>query len=118
MNRLPYHNQQRRKKQHNPRTRRNKKQRRVKLHPTTFQVYRFVYDYWQRKHCSPTFREIGEGIYTGHSSVYRHIDKLVGMGWLEREDNRPRSIILGELAPDPDTILNPHDADTEVDLRP
>lgn len=71
-----------------------------KIDPVTYKVYEFVRDYHARHRKAPTFREIADGCYVGHTTVYRHVERLCGMGWLERDLNTPRSIIIGELAPD------------------
>ena len=73
-----------------------------RMQPITREVYAFVRDYIQENRRSPTLREIGSGCYISHTAVMRHLDKLEGMGWLEREPNIPRSMRLGELAPDTD----------------
>lgn len=73
---------------------------RRKLHPYTQAVYDFICDYLRRKQMSPTIREIGQGVYLGHTTVWGHLSKLEGMGWIVREPGIPRSIRLGELAPD------------------
>ena len=72
----------------------------ARLHPFTRAVYEFVRDYIQLKRIPPTIREIGEGVYLGHSTVWAHLNKLEGMGWLERDMGIPRSLRLGEYAPD------------------
>lgn len=73
---------------------------RAEMDDMTYEVYCCVRDYLHQHRRPPTVREIGAGVYTSHTTVYRHLDKLVGMGWLSREANMPRSIILGEYAPD------------------
>ncbi|MAU09963.1 MAG: hypothetical protein CL607_09100 [Anaerolineaceae bacterium] len=73
-----------------------------RMQPITRKVYIFVRDYIHDNRRSPTLREIGNACYISHTSVIRHLDKLEGMGWLEREPNMPRSMRLGDLAPDAD----------------
>lgn len=77
---------------------------RQRLDPMTQTVFDFIRRYIDENHFSPTLREIGEGCYTGHTSILRHLDRLEGMGWIEREPGKPRSIRIGPLAPrrDPD----------------
>ena len=71
-----------------------------KMQPITHEVYAFVRNYIHEYRRSPTLREIGKACYISHTSVIRHLDKLEGMGWLEREPNMPRSMRLGDLSPD------------------
>ncbi|QPC82990.1 MarR family transcriptional regulator [Phototrophicus methaneseepsis] len=66
----------------------------------TQHIYEYVRDYRREHKRAPTLREIGDACYISHTSVLRHIDKLEGMGWLEREPNIPRSMRLGDYAPD------------------
>lgn len=68
--------------------------------PVTQKIYTFIRDYIHQHKRSPTLREVGDGCFISHTSVLRHLDKLEGMGWLEREPYMPRSLRLGEYAPD------------------
>jgi len=72
------------------------------LDPITRTVYEFIRDYLRDKRISPTQREIGEGCHIAHTSTLTHLARLEGMAWIERDHNVPRSIRLGELAPDYD----------------
>lgn len=66
----------------------------------TRRVYEFIRDYIREQRRPPTLREIGEGVFMAHTSALRHLAHLEGLGWIEREYNQPRSIRLGEQAPD------------------
>lgn len=68
--------------------------------PLTLQVYEFIRTYWQETGMSPTLREIATGCYASPSTIMRHLDRLEGMGWIMREMSKPRSIRIGEHAPD------------------
>jgi len=77
-----------------------KLRRQPKLDELTWRVYFFIRDYLREHRRPPTLREIGAGCYSSHTSILRHLDKLEGLGWIEREPNMPRSIRLGPRAPD------------------
>jgi len=58
----------------------------------THNVFRFIQTYKAENQISPSIREIGDGCYLSHSSVYRHLDKLEAWGWIKREHGQARSI--------------------------
>jgi DNA-binding MarR family transcriptional regulator len=72
----------------------------VNLEPLTREVYEFVRDFRRREGYSPTLREIGSACFVAHTTVLTHVARLEGMGWLTRDFLKPRSIRLGDLAPD------------------
>lgn len=72
----------------------------VELDPLTRTVYEYIRDYLRQERRPPTLREIGAGCYVGHTTVLTHLARLEGMGWIEREIGRARSIRLGPYAPD------------------
>lgn len=61
-------------------------------HDVTEEVFRFIQQYKDENQISPSIREIADGCYLGHTSVYRHLDKLEAWGWIEREPGQARSI--------------------------
>lgn len=63
-----------------------------KHNETTLIVFDYIKDFIANRQIAPTIREIGEGCFLGHTSVYRHLDKLEGWGWIEREPGQARSI--------------------------
>lgn len=63
-------------------------------------VYDFIVGFIRDSGYSPTLREIGTGCHMAHTTVYNHLGKLEGKDWVVREYNVPRSIRLGEHAPD------------------
>jgi sulfur relay (sulfurtransferase) DsrC/TusE family protein len=81
---------------------------RAQMESLTWEIFVFVRDYLAEHQHAPTVREIADGVFVASSTPYRHLDKLVGMGWLHREMGIPRSIVLGENAPDD---ISPDDDD-------
>lgn len=67
----------------------------------TMSVYEFIRTYLQEKGHCPTIREIGVGVHLSHSAVFPHLDKLEARGWITRELGMPRTIRLGDYAPQP-----------------
>jgi DNA-binding MarR family transcriptional regulator len=61
---------------------------------TTLTVYHFIQAYYQENRKSPTIREIASACYVSVGTVFRHLDKLELMGYIQREPNQARSIIL------------------------
>lgn len=66
----------------------------------TLRVYEYVRDYLRLNRLSPTLREIADHCYLAHSTASFKLSKLEAKGWIMRELNMPRSIRLGEQAPD------------------
>lgn len=72
------------------------------IDPLTQAVYDYIAQYIRNERRSPTLREVGTGCHVSHTTIITHLARLEGMGWIEREYGTPRSIRLGELAPDYD----------------
>ena len=66
----------------------------------TLAIYDFIVAYIREKGFAPSLRDIGRGCHLAHTSVYGHLGILEGKGWIAREYKVPRSIRLGEKAPD------------------
>lgn len=66
----------------------------------TLRVFRFVRDYIRQHGIAPSQREIAQGTFMATSSMIIYIIRLEMRGWLHREYNIPRSIRIGEYAPD------------------
>lgn len=71
----------------------------IDMDENTKRVFRFIWDALHDRHLSPTLREIGDGCFIAHTTVSNHLARLEGMGWIERDFNKPRSIRLGPNAP-------------------
>ncbi len=67
---------------------------------TRQQVYEYIRDSIRERHLNPTVREIAKGCYLAPSTVLPYLNFLEGKGWIVREYAIPRSIRLGEQAPD------------------
>jgi len=66
----------------------------MKINATTESVYEFVKMYHADYHKSPTMREIAAGCFIATGSVIRHLDRLEMSGYIQREPNQARSIVL------------------------
>jgi repressor LexA len=65
------------------------------MHNTdTEQIFVFIKKYIDEIGYSPSLREIASGVYLSVSSVLRHLDKLEAWGWITRDPNKARSIIV------------------------
>lgn len=63
------------------------------------QIIRYISDFRQQHTFAPTVREIAEGVnLSSTSTVQRHINWLVGKGYIELEPSKPRTIRLTEKA--------------------
>lgn len=65
-------------------------------HPsgTTQTIYDFIRAYYQENRKSPTIREIASACYVSVGTVFRHLDRLEMLGYIQREPNQARSIVL------------------------
>lgn len=72
--------------------------------PQTLRVYRFVRDFIRAEGISPSQREIADGSFMATSTMVIHLTRLEMKGWLYRDYNIPRSVRLGEFAPDDETF--------------
>ncbi|MEL6407719.1 MAG: hypothetical protein AAFV98_20450 [Chloroflexota bacterium] len=72
---------------------------------TTLTVYRFIYEYTQKKGFSPSHKEMARGAFISPTTLLTHLVRLEAHGWIVREFNIPRSVRLGEFAPDPEADL-------------
>ena len=68
--------------------------------PEAYQIYEYVRDYIRKRRLSPSLKEIADGCYMAQSTVIHRIALLEAKGWVVREFGVPRSIRLGEQAPD------------------
>lgn len=80
------------------------------------QALEFIKDYWNQYDRAPTYREIGQGICTGHwyhSTVHRLLSALITRGHLRRGAARFRNI---EIVPDSAlaSTLLPNDASAKT----
>lgn len=66
----------------------------------TMRVYEYTRDYLRINRLSPSLREIADNCYLALSTVSFKIARLEAKGWIVRELNLPRSLRLGENAPD------------------
>jgi len=68
---------------------------------TTLTVFRFIREYRKKnKGLSPSQREIAKGTFIATTTMLNHLSKLEAYGWITREFNIPRSIRIGDNAPD------------------
>jgi len=65
-------------------------------HPqdTTQAVYDFIRAYYRENRKSPSIREIASACYVSVGTVFRHLDRLEMLGYIQREPNQARSIML------------------------
>ena len=77
------------------------------MEPMSERVYEFVCDYIAAHRRSPSLREIGRACNCSHTAIIRHLDRLEGLGWIEREPGQARSIILGERGPRSPSVERP-----------
>ncbi len=65
-------------------------------HPqdTTQAVYDFIRAYYRENRKSPSIREIASACYVSVGTVFRHLDRLEMKGYIQREPNQARSIVL------------------------
>ena len=63
-------------------------------------IYDFIVAYIREKGFAPSLRDIGKGCHLAHTTIYGQLGILEGKGWIAREYGVPRSIRLGEQAPD------------------
>jgi repressor LexA len=56
-------------------------------------IIQIVQDFWRREGYSPSYREIGEELGLGVSTVFYHVSILKRAGFLCREDGQPRTIV-------------------------
>lgn len=61
---------------------------------TTQSIHEFLQKYTDEHRKSPTIREIATGCFVSVGTVMRHLDKLEAIGFIEREPNQARSIVL------------------------
>lgn len=66
----------------------------MKSNPTTEAVHKFIESYHAEHHKSPTMREIAAACFIATGSVIRHLDRLEMSGYIQREPNQARSIVL------------------------
>lgn len=65
------------------------------------QIIQFIHDFRQQNTYAPTVREIAEGVnLSSVSTVQRHLINLVEKGYIETEQQKPRTIRLTEKALD------------------
>ncbi|MGE8004352.1 LexA family protein [Lysinibacillus sp. NPDC093216] len=65
------------------------------------QIIQFIHDFRQQNTYAPTIREIAAGVsLTSVSTVQRHLNGLVEKGYIEMEQQKPRTIRLTEKALD------------------
>jgi len=63
------------------------------------QIILFIHDFRQQNTFAPTVREIAEGVsLSSVSTVQRHLINLVEKGYIEMEQQKPRTIRLTEKA--------------------
>ncbi|MEB2279703.1 helix-turn-helix domain-containing protein [Lysinibacillus xylanilyticus] len=63
------------------------------------QIIQFIHDFRQQNTYAPTVREIAEGVsLSSVSTVQRHLINLVEKGYIEMEQQKPRTIRLTEMA--------------------
>ena len=72
----------------------------TEMDPLTRDVYDYIVWYLKEHNYSPALREIGKGCSVAHTTVITHLARLEGKDWIVREYGVPRSIRLGEHAPD------------------
>ena len=58
------------------------------------EILKFVLTYQNLYGYSPSVREIGKNLYMSTTSVYRHLYKMVELGYIKITPNTPRSIVL------------------------
>ncbi|MBN2842041.1 MAG: repressor LexA [Sedimentisphaerales bacterium] len=68
------------------------------LTPRQIETLRFIRDYRNNFGCSPTLREIAEKSGVSRVTVFGHIEALIEKGFLCREPNKVRSLIVSEQA--------------------
>ncbi|MGE7129194.1 LexA family protein [Lysinibacillus xylanilyticus] len=62
-------------------------------------IIQFIYDFRQQNTYAPTVREIADGVnLSSVSTVQRHLIGLVEKGYIEMEQQKPRTIRLTEKA--------------------
>lgn len=61
---------------------------------TTQAIYDFIRAYYRENRKSPSIREIASACYMSVGTVFRHLDRLEMTGYIEREPNQARSIVL------------------------
>ncbi|MFJ6264382.1 LexA family protein [Lysinibacillus xylanilyticus] len=62
-------------------------------------IIQFIHDFRQRNTYAPTVREIADGVnLSSVSTVQRHLIGLVEKGYIEMEQQKPRTIRLTEKA--------------------
>ncbi|MCU0514807.1 MAG: MarR family transcriptional regulator [Anaerolineae bacterium] len=66
---------------------------------TTHRAFEYIREHIRQHGFGPTMRELADHCYLSHSGIVRHIDRLEGMGWIQRTPGKARSIVLGPHAP-------------------
>lgn len=65
------------------------------LSPMQKKTYDFIVDYIDEHGYSPTFREIGKGLYLASTeSVHAHLQGLIKKGYIRYEKGKPRTIVI------------------------
>ena len=86
----------------------------TEMDSVTRAVYDYIIEYRRKKGYPPTLREIAEGCYIAHSTIYHHLGILEGLRWIFREYNTPRGIQIGENAPDYEAPEDTDDTNDET----
>jgi repressor LexA len=60
----------------------------------TVQVFNFIRTYQRQHGFAPSIREISRGCYLSPSNVWRYLDRLEAWGWIRRELNKARTIVI------------------------
>lgn len=71
---------------------------------STLRTFRFIRDFIAQNGFSPSHREIARGTYVAATTMITYLTRLEVYGWIVREYNIPRSIRIGEYAPDDSTF--------------
>ena len=65
------------------------------LKPTEKQVYDYIVKFINEHGYSPTFREIGKGIFLSSTqTIYANMRKLEQKGYVKYEAHKPRTIVI------------------------
>lgn len=76
----------------------------MRLYPqfdtVTLQMYEYIRDYLLAYRLSPSIKEVADHCYLAQSTASYKLAKLEAKGWIVREIGVPRSMRLGENAPD------------------
>lgn len=58
------------------------------------EILHFIMEYTENHGYSPSVREIGKSLYLSSTTTYRHLYKLVELGYLSMTPKTPRSIVI------------------------